>query len=68
MGAALVCQAGGHRPYQKTARTNLKDMTPTDFARLKDQGFGQQHWQDRHIFCVQNQDASGEAAFISAAR
>ncbi|MBV5298853.1 MAG: hypothetical protein JZU64_12165 [Rhodoferax sp.] len=46
----------------------MKDMTPTDFARLKDQGFGQQHWQDRHIFCVQNQDASGEAAFISAAR
>ena len=50
-----------------TCGWNPAIVTPTGFARLKAKGYGQQRWQDRHIFCMQNQDASGEPAFISAA-
>jgi hypothetical protein len=40
-------------------------VTPTDFARVKDRGT-RQHWHDRHVFFMQDQDASGEPAFISS--
>jgi len=40
-------------------------VTPTAFARVQAQGYSQQYWQDRHVFCMQDIDASGEPIFIN---
>ena len=40
-------------------------VTPTDLAQVTAQGYSQQHWQDRHVFCMQDQNANGEPAFIN---
>ena len=41
-------------------------VTPTDFARVQAQNYSRQYWNDRHVFFMQDKDANGEPAFISA--